>query len=56
MCIYFDFSSYCVDLIEEGFDVVFWMGKLEDVSFVVCKFIEICMSMFVSFVYFILCG
>ncbi|EMG6784262.1 LysR family transcriptional regulator [Vibrio cholerae] len=35
--IHLDFSSHRVDLIEEGFDVAFRMGKLEDASFVARK-------------------
>ncbi len=41
MRIHLDFSSHRVDLIEEGFDVAFRMGKLEDASFVARKLTEI---------------
>lgn len=46
--IHLDFSSHRVDLIEEGFDVAFRMGKLEDASFVARKLTEIRMSTLAS--------
>ncbi|HDV5285629.1 TPA: LysR family transcriptional regulator [Vibrio cholerae] len=54
--IHLDFSSHRVDLIEEGFDVAFRMGKLEDASFVARKLTEIRMSTLASPTYFTLCG
>ncbi|MGL5291013.1 MAG: LysR family transcriptional regulator [Plesiomonas sp.] len=46
--IHLDFSSHRVDLIEEGFDVAFRMGKLENGSFVARKLTEISMSTLAS--------
>lgn len=50
--IHLDFSSHRVDLIEEGFDVAFRMGKLEDASFVARKLTDIRMSTLASPNYF----
>ncbi|MGL5335341.1 MAG: LysR family transcriptional regulator [Enterovibrio sp.] len=46
--IHLDFSSHRVDLIEEGFDVAFRMGKLENGSFIARKLAQVNMSTLAS--------